>query len=317
MAFVCLILLSKTLRAESFGSKFSRCVIDTMNNSGTTEEKAWKICESVAQKERDAEILQQSAPSSEKSSGKNNGAYNAYLDLLVSEDKQKKCIDDAMRPALNANSDEFAGQAALSKAASESLKCNYDKGATKTQEQAAEHQALGKRYGVPTAIIAADPETWKTRAKLEDRQKLSPNPYDNIALPDAGKNGVSVNQSSQPGIIEKSLAYAIAAAIVAALMMLIRAKPWRWRPKLSGLNLSKYVTGANTIQKRVCLAVFPVATAVALFLLIRDTHWFDYLDEIRLITVLFTITSIALPVIALSSLLDWINGASRIDSTDK
>lgn len=43
-------------------------------------------------------------------------------------------------------------------------------------EQVAEYQALGKRYGVPTAIVSADPTAWKSKAQQEDRLKAADSP---------------------------------------------------------------------------------------------------------------------------------------------
>jgi hypothetical protein len=59
VAFSFIAFFSGQLRAETFGSKFSRCVVNVMHNNATTEDKAWKLCESVAQEERDKELKDQ------------------------------------------------------------------------------------------------------------------------------------------------------------------------------------------------------------------------------------------------------------------
>lgn len=46
----------KAAPIESFGSKFSRCVVEQESKPGFSKNSAWALCEKTAQQERDAEL---------------------------------------------------------------------------------------------------------------------------------------------------------------------------------------------------------------------------------------------------------------------
>lgn len=147
-------------------------------------------------------------------------------------------------------------------------------------------------------IKSIDSTPLKSTNNQDGRTNL-PTGRDDRGLPDNNGYGSA---------IEKGIASAVGAAILASLILLIRSKPWTWRINMQRLTFARLVSRADTKQKRLCLVATPVAFSIALWLLIRDTHWFYYFDEIKFITVLFVTLSITLPVVSLSRLLDWVEG---------
>lgn len=65
---------------------------------------------------------------------------------------------------------------------------------------------------------------------------------------------------------------------------------------------------ADTRSKRISLVAFPFLFVIASYLVVRDTDWFYSFSELRIITMLFIVSAIVSPALALTKLSDWING---------
>lgn len=104
-----------------------------------------------------------------------------------------------------------------------------------------------------------------------------------------------------------------------------RSPEWRWAayvliPPILGifillalLYMARRVDARrlNTKTKRAIIAATPVFFVVAVWMLILDTDWFSSFSDIQLATIIFVVASIAMPITALSGILNWIAGDNR------
>lgn len=146
-------------------------------------------------------------------------------------------------------------------------------------------------------------EAWNKCKDTTDKTVQLTNPYDKIdvsSLPDTKEP-----EPTRRGALHQALVYGTVAGIISAIIGFFALKPWRLIRKIRPADI---VRRADTKQKRLFLAATPVVHVVALWLLIRDSDWFNYFDEIRFVTTVFVTASVALPVAALTRILNWIDG---------
>lgn len=70
-----------------------------------------------------------------------------------------------------------------------------------------------------------------------------------------------------------------------------------------------FLDRADTRAKRIALIASPFLFVITCYLVVIDTDWFYRFSELRIITILFIVSAIVTPALALTKISDWINGA--------
>lgn len=99
---------SGPLRAESYGAKFARCVVDEEKKPGYIKDAAWALCEKVAQTERDAEIAEseRKRPKAPSKPGDSAFVFSEFDgDVRIALPRNWKYMDERMADDLNTSSE--------------------------------------------------------------------------------------------------------------------------------------------------------------------------------------------------------------------